>query len=158
MLDVEALYRAHHRDLHRVLSRRFRGSLPDALVEDACASAWAIAWAQRERVRDENPMAWMVTVARHEALALLRKRRHELPVDGGTDRPGNGADPELALAARESLELLAQLSPNQRLALSLRTAGFRYQEIAEVTGKTYTWANRHISEGRARLRRLADQA
>ena len=56
--------------------------------------------------------------------------------------------------ARECLALVANLGPNQRLALSLQIGGFAHREIIELTGKTHTWANRHITERRARLRRL----
>jgi RNA polymerase sigma factor (sigma-70 family) len=158
VVDIESLFREHDRQLYRAVRRRFGPSVPDALIEDACASAWTIAWAKHEHVRDENPVGWLITVAWHEALALLRKRGREVC---------SGALPELAVAehdpqanaeARECLEFLAELNPNQRLALSLRAAGLGYREIAEVTGKTITWTNRHITEGRARLRKLAAAA
>jgi DNA-directed RNA polymerase specialized sigma24 family protein len=154
VVDVEALFREHDQYLHRVLRRRFDASVPTAVIEDACASAWAIAWAHRDRVLDENPVGWLVTVAWRETLALLRKRRVEassaVPLTFARD-----GDPEAALEPREGLELVAQLGPNQRLAVGLQAGGFGYQEIAELTGKTYTWTNRHVSEGRARLRALA---
>ena len=44
------------------------------------------------------------------------------------------------------------LTDNQRAALTLWSQGYRYMEIAEELGKTYTWANRHIKEGLAALR------
>jgi RNA polymerase sigma-70 factor, ECF subfamily len=154
VVDVEALFREHDQYLHRVLRRRLRGSAPMALIEDACASTWAIAWKHRERVPEENPVGWLVTVAWREALAQLRKRgaetSAELPLAYACD-----GDPEAAYEARERLRLLARLGPNQRIAVGLRAGGFSYDEIAELTGKTYTWTNRHINEGRARLRQLA---
>ena len=155
MVDVEALFREHDRYLHRVLRRRFDSSVPSALIEDACAAAWAMAWAHRERVRDENPVGWLVTVAWREALALLRRREGETSSNARLALAGYGHDPEAALAARECLQLLTRLGPNQRLALGLQAGGFGYREIAELTGHTYTWTNRHLTEGRARLRQLA---
>jgi RNA polymerase sigma factor (sigma-70 family) len=154
VVDVEALFREHDQYLKRVLRRRFDASVPTAVIEDACASAWAIAWAHRERVRDENPVAWLVTVAWREALAQLRKRRPETSTESLEAFTGDG-DPEAAFEARERLELMRRLGPNQRLAVGLRAGGFSYDEIAELTGKTYTWTNRHVSEGRVRLRQLA---
>jgi DNA-directed RNA polymerase specialized sigma24 family protein len=114
-----------------------------------------IAWARQERVPEENPVGWLITVARREALVLLRKRGREACSEGLLEVAGAGHDPHAEAEARECLELLAELNPNQRLALGLQAAGFRYREIAEVTGNTITWTNRHITEGRARLRRLA---
>jgi RNA polymerase sigma factor (sigma-70 family) len=155
VVDVELLFREHDQYLRKVLRHRFDASVPTAVIEDACASAWAIAWTKRETVHDGNPLGWLVTVARREVLADLRRRRREtssedaLPIDVRT------GDSEAALEARQSLALIARLSPNQRLALSLQAGGFHYQEIAQLTGKTYTWSNRHVTEGRARLRELA---
>lgn len=34
----------------------------------------------------------------------------------------------------------------------LRVSGLRYREIQRRLGVTYTWVNRHVSEGRAQLR------
>lgn len=151
MLDVEAVYRENAEELRLALRRRFDSSVPDAVIEDACGSTWLIAWAKRHEVRDGNAMGWLVTVAFHEALALLSKRRSETPVDGA-ERADARTSPDLIREAHEALELLAALTPNQRVALSLQLAGYSYKELAELTGKTYTWVNRHVTEGRAALR------
>jgi hypothetical protein len=34
--------------------------------------------------------------------------------------------------------------------------GLSYREICECTGRTHTWVNRHITEGRQALRYLID--
>jgi RNA polymerase sigma factor (sigma-70 family) len=155
MPDVEVLFREQEAHLRRTLRRRFNAAVPDALIEDACASAWAIAWRRRERIPEENPVGWLVVVARHEALALLRKRRGESAAEPPASIAAPDGDPELALEAREAVELLTGLGTNQRVVLTLQAAGFSYAEIAAITGKTYTWTNRHLREGRARLRALA---
>ena len=61
-------------------------------------------------------------------------------------------DTELAVEARELLRGLAGLRWHQRTVLTLQLAGYSYTEIAERLGKTYTWVNRHLTEGRAELR------
>jgi RNA polymerase sigma factor (sigma-70 family) len=155
VVDVELLFRQHDQYLRKVLRRRFDASVPTAVIEDACASAWAIAWAQREKVHDENPVGWLVTVARREVIAELRRSRPETSSEDALPIAVRADDVEAALEARQCLALLTGLRPNQRLALSLQAAGFDYHEIAELTGKTYTWTNRHLTEGRARLRELA---
>src|SRR5690242_11830682 len=50
---------------------------------------------------------------------------------------------------------LASLKPRERDALYLKALGLSYQEIGELTSSTYMAVNRRITEGRARLRRLA---
>lgn len=158
MVDVEALFREQDAHLRRTLRRRFNWAVPDATIEDACASAWAIAWRRRHAIPDENPVAWLVVVARNELLGILRKRRGETLSEPPAGLIDPLADPEVALHRRFTLELLTELNPNQRLVLTLGAAGFSYCEITELTGRTYTWTNRHISEGRARLRALAADA
>jgi RNA polymerase sigma factor (sigma-70 family) len=134
MLDVETLYRECSEDLYRALRRRFDRSVPDALVEDACQAAWMIAWAHRDRISDESPMGWLVTVARHELLALLHKGRHELATGEDAITADRRCDLELALAAREALATLAALTANQRQALSLKAAGYSYDELRALSG------------------------
>jgi hypothetical protein len=56
VVDVELLFREHDQYLRKVLRRRFGASVPAAVIEDGCASAWTIAWAQREKLHDENPL------------------------------------------------------------------------------------------------------
>ena len=141
MLDVETLYRECSDDLYRALRRRFDRSVPDQLIEDACQATWTIAWTHRNKVEGESPFAWLVTVALHEAFALLRKGRRERSSTEAAERLDERSDLELALAARE--------------ALALQAAGYSYAELAAIAGKSLTWANRHITEGRARLRLLA---
>jgi RNA polymerase sigma factor (sigma-70 family) len=152
MLDVEALYHRYAGELRKALRRRFHSSVPEAVIEDACSATWLIAWTKRADVQAENPFAWLYTVALHEALHLLGKQRREEAED--LDRVEGRTSPELAFLALEAIELLARLTPNQRLAIGLQVGGYSYRETAELTGKTHTWVNRHINEGRAALRKL----
>ena len=158
MPDIEALFREQDAHLRRTLRRRFNCAVPDVLIEDACASAWAIAWARRDRIPEENPVGWLVVVARHELLSLLRKRHAETLAEPPASTGAPVADPELAFEIGERFRLLGRLGDHQRVVLTLRAAGFSYTEIMELTGRTYTWTNRHVSEGRARLRALVAAA
>jgi DNA-directed RNA polymerase specialized sigma24 family protein len=78
------------------------------------------------------------TVAKHEAFALLRRQRREAAL-GSVAEPVAEADPLDALEAKQALRLLAQLEPQQRLALWLRAEGYSYEQIQAATGKSYTW-------------------
>jgi DNA-directed RNA polymerase specialized sigma24 family protein len=78
-----------------------------------------------------------------------------------TDLVPAPVDVELAFDAREALRSLAGLGDRRRTALTLKVAGYSYREIQELLGVTFTWINRHITEGRAELRkreRVADAA
>jgi DNA-directed RNA polymerase specialized sigma24 family protein len=48
---------------------------------------------------------------------------------------------------------LAGLCWHQRTVLTLLLAGYSYKESAQRLGRTYTWVNLHVTEGRAGLRR-----
>ena len=64
------LFRRHHERLVRALVGRLR--IPREVAEDACSFAWL--QLLRCRPEPERVAAWLYTVAKHEALALLRRR------------------------------------------------------------------------------------
>jgi len=72
----------------------------------------------------------------------------------------SGVDPDEQLerpeAVRRFFEALAQLKPDERVALLLLGFGFSYREIGERQGWRYTKVNRCLAEGRAALRGLVD--
>jgi len=153
--DEAKLFAAHHGELVNQLARRLGGDRDTA--EEACA----LAWLQLLRVqpeRSESIGGWLYVTAKHEAWRLYRLRSRD---GGGThdrllERTGPaGRDPYEQLAERDQIRLLAHLSPAQRRVLCLVATGHSYKEICVATGHTYTWVNRHITEGRARLRQLA---
>jgi RNA polymerase sigma factor (sigma-70 family) len=162
--DEAALFLEHQRFLLRVTARRFGGS--QELAEDACAFAWLqLLRCQPDR---EAVVGWLRVVARNEGHRLLRISRREPFLE---DRPhprhdtASGepldwqellpapVDTELAAEAREALRALSGLRWHQRTVLTMQLAGYSYKEIAARLGKTYTWVNRHLTEGRAELRR-----
>jgi RNA polymerase sigma factor (sigma-70 family) len=162
--DEAALFLEHQRFLLRVTARRFGGS--QALAEDACAFAWLqLLRCQPDR---EAVVGWLRVVARNEGLRLLRISHREPFLedkphprcDAASGEPLDWQelvpaceDTELAVEARELLRGLAGLRWHQRTVLTLQLAGYSYKEISERLGKTYTWVNRHLTEGRAELRR-----
>jgi RNA polymerase sigma factor (sigma-70 family) len=114
------------------------------------------------RMRDDppaQPLPWMRTVLRREALAVRAERkrfvgRAELDVERHED--SRVADPADRAVGHERLrhtaEALRRLKPQEMTALVLRAEGLTYQEICARTGWTYTKTNRAITEGRRALR------
>lgn len=157
--DEADLFRRHNAPLVRCVRRIVNA--PDALIEDACSTAWM----QLIRTQpDRGPalFAWLRTVAVHEAYTLSQKQRRdawleELPGDHSVGEGWEGlvqdpVDPDTHLEARGALSLLASLRPRQRDYLSLLVAGYTYQEIVRLTGATYTNVNKHLSRARASVR------
>ena len=90
-------------------------------------------------------------MAVHEAIALDRCARCLLPFEAAGDRPA----PIGTLTRREAraaLEVVASLPPRQREVLALHVAGYSYDEIAELTSRTYRAVDRHLRRAHAALR------
>jgi RNA polymerase sigma factor (sigma-70 family) len=168
--DEAELFRRYGEWLVRVTRRRLRCS--GALAEDACAHAGLqLCRSQPER---ENVIGWLRVVALHEGFRLLRQAgREPLAEDVCRQQRQEGAggkpvpleelleapvDVELAVEAREALRSLADLRWRRRYALALKVAGYSYREIMAILGVTYTNVNRHVTEGRAELRKRGEAA
>jgi RNA polymerase sigma factor (sigma-70 family) len=155
-LDLTALYREHHEHVQRVVRRKFR-DLDETVIEDACAFAWL----QLSRVppAHDNIVGWLILVATNEVLATLGKRSGEVATDALPSVASDESGPLDEAIRREEIEafaaLFATLKPAQRLTLTLFSRGYTYKQIATLTGKTRTWVNRHITEGREALRKEA---
>jgi len=146
--DPGETFRAHHDELVLAIQRRLE--VDRAMAEDAVSLAF-LQYAAGKARREHNVGGWLFTTARREALRLLRQDFHLESLDSEHDVPIDVLD-ETA-EAHEALHGLARLTDNQRQALGLFVGGHSYVEICELTGKTYTWVNRHIAEARAVLRR-----
>ena len=150
--DEAALFECQAERLLRLIERRLRVSRD--IAEEACAFAWL--QFVRLQPKREQVVGWLYTVAKHEAFALLRRRSGETPAD---ELPPTGTSGDLIdlVEARDTLRLIGRLKPQQRLVLRLRIEGHSYTAICELTGQSYTWVNRHLTEGRRALRGLRDR-
>jgi RNA polymerase sigma factor (sigma-70 family) len=101
-----------------------------------------------------NLQAWLVTVAHHRCVDLLRARtRRALPVAEVPEAAG-GAGPAGAVEARELRAAVAALPERQRLAVALHhLGGLTYAEVSELIGGTEAAGRRAASDGIAALRR-----
>jgi RNA polymerase sigma factor (sigma-70 family) len=154
--DEAELFRCHHRDLLRAVSRVV--DAPPELIEDACQNAWTIMLGrQPDRV---SIFAWLRVVAVHEAYRLCRAHQRDTHLED-VDRcweafVAGGVTLDDLVEARRALALLARLPARQREDLSLLVAGFSYREIAEMTGgRTLTNVTKQLAKARARMRAQA---
>ena len=155
--DEAELYRRHHRNLNRAVAHAVNA--PRELIEDACQTAWAILL--RTQPDRYAIFAWLRVVAIHEAYRLKAIERREtrlasLRADHRNDED-LVADPHTlddALEALEALRALAELPPRQRVDLSLKIAGYTYDEIRSLTGgRTFTNVNKSLWKARRRIQR-----
>jgi DNA-directed RNA polymerase specialized sigma24 family protein len=140
------LYRRHHRNLQRAVSRVV--DAPPELIEDACQNAWTIflrANPDRASIFD-----WLLAVATREAHRLSEADRPCAGLDAG---PAASCIEDV-LEAREALHVLASLPDRQREDLALAIAGFSYDEIAEITGaRTASTVRKQVAKAHARVQR-----
>jgi RNA polymerase sigma factor (sigma-70 family) len=166
---AEQLY-ATHRTRLLAIARRNSASAEDA--EEALQDAFILFIDHFDPDEEAPPLAWLTLTLKRRCWALYQRQRRVRARSRGRD----GAIPlgslselvvdthrlpdELAEVAEGIAKMrsqLAQLKPQERKALGLLALGYSYREIGQLTGWTYTKVNRCISEGRAALRKLADQ-
>lgn len=150
--DEETLFRRHHAELRRAV-RQVVNASPE-LIEDACQMAWATLL--RNQPRRDSVFGWLRTVAINEAYRLSRIEVRDARLDAlPGDRQGVARDAfsiEDSVRAREALRALASLPARQRRDFALHAAGFTYNEIAELTGRTRTNVDKTLDKARARMR------
>lgn len=137
-------------------ARRFSYCADDA--HDAYQRALEILVRRMRSDPPSEPLRWLRTVLRHEALAVRAEREQllggvELDLDRHEDRalpdPSDRAISHERL--RHTAEALRRLKPQEVTALVLRAEGLTYAEICTRMGWTYTKTNRCVTEGRRAL-------
>ena len=125
-------------------------------AEDVAQEVFVQVWTQASRFDDLRGtwLAWLLTIAKTRALDRLRRRACR-PEDTGKPFPSTWSSPalDIELAMRAAL---AQLEPNQRLAIELAYyEGLSQTEIAKRLGRPLgtvkTWIRRALQELRCVL-------
>jgi RNA polymerase sigma factor (sigma-70 family) len=154
------------------LAYRLLGSMAEA--EDAVQETYARWYAQSREQRDaiESPGAWLTTVASRICLDVLgsaRARRERyvgewipepVPEPGEWLHGGPGAAPDPAdrVTLDESVSMaflvvLDSMTPPERVAFVLHDVfGYRFPEVAEITGRTPAACRQLASVARRRMR------
>jgi len=150
---VNRLYEREANHVIATVRRQIHSALD--VAEDACSFAW-LTLLRRPDVDPDDPrtFSWLVTVAVREGWRMAAREHGVSLDDEAIAEPAGSTDVESQAIARDELALLDQLNENQRKALVAAAAGLSYDEIAAFYGKTRTWVNRHLTEGRMRLRQL----
>jgi DNA-directed RNA polymerase specialized sigma24 family protein len=161
--QIAALYIHHAAQLRRSISARARG-LDPTLVDEACAFA-------REKllrrpdidVTRYDAYRWIYKVALHRAWVLGRAVLREQPSgslsgadDDRPEPPGHDLDLVDVVADRVECatvrEVLGELHWRERRELLLYAHGLSYEQIAKVTGTSYTAVNPWLDRGKKALR------
>jgi RNA polymerase sigma factor (sigma-70 family) len=158
---IAELYARKAGTVQRLVAGRAR--VPEAVVEDACQTAWERLWSHEDvSLHPAVAVRWLVVTATR--VAWRHSRRRELPAgswqphdeDGYEEPTGEAADPlDVAIERERSRELagrLEVLTDRERRFLVMRAVGMSYREIGERTGATLRTVERQIVRGRRKLR------
>jgi len=159
--DTEALYREHH----AAVARLCRSLLRDrAEAEDATQQVFLAAHrALLNGSAPQEPLAWLLAVARHECYARFRQRA-ATPVPTGDVPDGSAPDASAQVLRAGELatvwEEVGQMPRAQREAFLLREIrGLSYGQLAEELSLSTPSVRSLLLRARARLRhRLRDVA
>ncbi len=122
-------------------------------AEDAWSDTFLSALRAYPRLEPgSNVRGWLVTIAHHASIDLVRRRRGLVlsPDDDRLDAGTSAESPTLDAALHHAL---ARLSDRQRSAVALRYLGdLDYRSIAELLDCSEDAARRSAADGIARLR------
>ncbi len=156
----EALFRRYTRMVNGLAYRLLgRDDDLDDLVQDAFLSAL------RSLDRLENPAAFGSWLGSIVVRTAHKKLRHRSMLSRFGLRPGQGADPDLALSRATPPEVVAELSSlyraldgfpaDVRVAITLhRVEGMNVSQVAEHMGVSVSTVKRRLADGQRRLTRL----
>jgi RNA polymerase sigma factor (sigma-70 family) len=160
--DAESLFRAAYDDLVRA-AYALLGNHAD--TEDAAQNGFhklMLAWTRVGGLATAGEQrAYLTRIVINEALQILRfpyRKWERLDVAAG-DRGGPQASLDERVQAREDLRLvwqaISELPPTRRNVVTLRAAGYEYEEIAARLGMKISTVRSHISYARHQLAQLA---
>ena len=151
--DLEAVYADADRRLRQIVAFNVRA--PEAVIEDACQTAWLRFTGRRDDIPPRALLPWLTTTATREALRLLGRSGRDVSLDVLADAPiaTDGArDPEQIAELRGRLTALRSLTERQRRLIWLQGLGFSYDEMAARESATRRTVERQVLRARKRLR------
>lgn len=146
--DEEQLYQRHAKTLRTIL--HLHVTTTDENLDDACSFAWM--QLVRCQPRRETVFAWLRTVAIREAIRLDRQQRRAVCAD--LDELEDAAlrdrrcDLDVVDEALDALDALGNLRERQRVIYGLQAFGYRYADIAAITGDTLRTVDRQMRRAR----------
>ena len=129
-------------------------------AEDVVQEVFIKVWNRREEVKEiDNKEAWCMTVTRNLALDKLRKKKyaHE-PVEEHYAIKDSTMDPAQQVQSNNIMTLIKEainaLPNDQKQVVHLRDVeGYKYKEIAEITGLTIEKVKVYLHRARLTLRK-----
>ena len=158
-LAMQVLFARHHARIYRFVLRLLAS---EALAEDVTSEVFLDVWRQAHRFEARSAVTtWLLAIARHKALAELR-RRPEPPSDAGNMDASDPADnPEATFAIKHRGEILrnclTRLSPRHREIIDLVYYHEKsVQEAATILGVPGNTVKTRMFHARKKLSELLE--
>jgi RNA polymerase sigma-70 factor, ECF subfamily len=151
----EILMRRYNQRVYRAVRAILRD---DAESEDAMQQAYVNAFTHLRQFAGEAKFStWLTRIAINEALARLRRRRHDLPEESMTEIESNAPDPEQQASASQIRDVLegeiAALPDTYRSVIILREVeGLSTGETAECLSVSEDVVKQRLHRARTMLR------
>lgn len=163
VLAGDAQARAAFFDQHAALVQRVLARLlgADGELEDLLHDVFVEAFAGLRGLRDARAIrAWLVGIAAHTARRCIRRRQRGrwlmFPGEGALPEPTTPVGEEAYSELRTIQWLIAQLSVDEQLVLSLRwLEGMQVDEVAQACGLSHSTTKRRLAAAEKRFRALA---
>ena len=159
MLAMQVLFARHHARIYRFVVRLLAS---EALAEDVTSEVFLDVWRQAHRFEARSAVTtWLLAIARHKALAELR-RRPEPPSGAGSMDASDPADnPEATFAIKHRGEILrnclTRLSPRHREIIDLVYYHEKsVQEAATILGVPGNTVKTRMFHARKKLSELLE--
>lgn len=144
------LYNQYGNAMLKVAQRYFIGE--PAMAEDAVQNAWLRVVEKFSRIQEipcKKRGAYLVVVARNEAISLLRKRHQEIPFDDDVMGEKYAFEND---STKDIIETILEMPETYRAVLEMRFIEDRStKEIATALGLKETTVDVRIHRGRALL-------
>jgi RNA polymerase sigma-70 factor (ECF subfamily) len=149
--SLEQLYAAWAPDVRRFAFWLTRDA---AAADDITSETFVRAWTRFESIRTESVKGYLLAIARNLALAEMRRRRRQRPLDDEHRDPGRdpAARAEQRVEMDVVLDAVTRLPQGEREALLLRVVEqLPYEEVARVLGISVVAAKVRVHRARAHL-------
>lgn len=153
--DVEGLFVAHERALRRIVRREVRA--PEAVIEDACQTAWTRLISRPGTVQHEASLPWLVTTARREAIRSARGADRFVPLEELSEEASRvpvAPAPEETVELQDRLGQIRDLPRRQQQLVWLHGLGLNYEEMARHSGITRRTVERQLLRAKHALREM----
>ena len=145
----ESHWGAVYRECARILDN-------PALAEDAAAETFLRAWRAFESFDHRNSLGWLLTIARHVCINLIRKAstNREVTYADLPEKEGSSSSVDVVLLLNRLPEMIKSLQDDRRVAIKLYLHGYSYSEIASIMRCQVADVRAHLQTAIRQLRRL----